>query len=121
MVSWQQTSKANNDALIKRVKFTIGSWKSGEFLPLVSRPFSLNTYCMSKVWFKTHSVDLRAGDITAISGACTSWAYQDMFDNPGERLLYRPNEDGGLGLQHVKSKAQASLIVTFFQTPNCCQ
>ena len=39
-----------------------------------------------------------------------------MFEKPGELLLYRPVEEGGLGLHHVKSKALAGLIVTFLQT-----
>ena len=35
LASWQQTRKVNNDELIARVKSTIGSWKSGKFMPLV--------------------------------------------------------------------------------------
>ena len=85
-------------------------------MPLVCRPFSLNSYCLSKAWFRTHSVDLRAGDISAYSSACKSWLYQDMLEKPSELLLYRPVEEGGLGLHHVQSKAMASLISTFLQT-----
>ena len=76
----------------------------------------MNTYCLSKVWFRTHSVDLRAGDLLAITGACKGWVYQDMFEKPNELLLYRSTESGGLGMHHVQSKALASLIVTFLQT-----
>ena len=79
LASWQQTRKINNDELQSRVKSTIGAWKSGKFLPLACRPFSVNSYCLSKVWFRTHSVDLRVGDIQAISSVCKSWIYQDMF------------------------------------------
>ena len=116
LASWQQSRKVNNDELLSRVKSTIGSWKSGKFLPLVCRPFSINTYCLSKVWFRTHSVDLRAGDILTISGACKGWIYQDMFEKPNDLLLYRTTEEGGLGMHHVQSKALAGLIVTFLQT-----
>ena len=56
------------------------------------------------------------GDITAYSSACKSWLYQDMLEKPSELLLYRPVEEGGLGLHHVQSKAQVSLISTFLQT-----
>ena len=42
--------------------------------------------------------------------------YQDMLEKPSELLLYRPVEEGGLGLHHVQSKAMASLISTFLQT-----
>ena len=65
--SWQTTRKLNNDELQKRVQTCIGAWKSGKFMPLVSRPFSINTYCTSKVWFRTGSVDLRVGHVTAIT------------------------------------------------------
>ena len=39
-----------------------------------------------------------------------------MFEKPEELLLYRPVEEGGLGLHHIKSKALAGLISTFLQT-----
>ena len=85
-------------------------------MPLVSRPFSLNTYCLSKVWFRTSSVDLRVGDITAITKKIKSYCYQDLYQKPSEVMLYRPVEKGGLGLHHVASKAKANLITTFLQT-----
>ena len=114
--SWPSTRKLNNDELQVRVQNCIGSWKSGKFLPLVCRPFSLNTYCSSKVWFRTSSVDLRAGDIKAITSRLKSYCYQDMYQKPSEVLLYRDVEEGGLGLHHIQSKALANLISTFIQT-----
>ena len=114
--SWQGTRKKNNDELLKRVNTCIGAWKSGKFMPLVSRPFSINTFCTSKVWFRTGSIDLRAADIVAITSKLKSYCYQDLFQKPSEVLLYRRVEEGGLGLFHVKSKAQAHLISTFIQT-----
>ena len=113
--SWQQTRKLNNDELISKVKTTINSWKSGKFLPLVCRPFSLNSYCLSKVWFRTHSVDLRVGDIVTITGLCKSWLYQDMLEKPSELVLYRDRDQCGLGLHNIRSKALAGLITTFLQ------
>jgi hypothetical protein len=80
------------------------------------RPFSINTYCLSKVWFKSSSVDLRALDITAINSKVKSYVYQDLFQKPSEVLLYRDVKDGGLGLHHLQSKSQAHLIATFLQT-----
>jgi hypothetical protein len=114
--SWQDTRGLNNDDLQTRVQNCVGSWKSGKFMPLVSRPFSINTYCLSKVWFRTGSVDLRVGDIKAITSKIKSYVYQDLYKKPSEVLLYRDVEDGGLGLHHLESKAQAHLIATFIQT-----
>ena len=105
--TWQKTRKQNNDELVERVKGTIGAWKSGKFMPLVCRPFSLNSYALSKVWFRTHSVDMRAGDITTLASLCKSYMYQDMLEKPSELVLYRKVEHGGLGLHNVKCKAMA--------------
>ena len=85
-------------------------------MPLVCRPFSLNTYCSSKIWFRTSSVDMRAWDISAITSRLKSYCYQDLFQKPSEVLLYRGVEEVGLGLHHIQSKALANLISTFIQT-----
>ena len=85
-------------------------------MPIACRPFSVNTYCLRKVWFRTSSVDLREGDIKAITSRVKSYCYQDLFQKPSEVLLYRRVEEGGLGLHHVQSKAQAHLIANFIQT-----
>ena len=114
--TWQKTRKQNNDELIDRVKGTVGAWKSGKFMPLICRPFSLNSYALSKVWFRTHSVDMRAGDISTLASLCKSYMYQDMLEKPSELVLYRKVEHGGLGLHNIKCKALASLISTFLQT-----
>ena len=107
LASWQQTRKANNDELLSRVKSTIGSWKSGKFVPLACRPFSVNSFCLSKVWFRTNSVDLRAGDIKSLSSACKGWIYQDMFEKPEELLLYRHLKKEGL----VSTISRARLLL----------
>ena len=47
-----QTRKANGDIIQARISNLIGSWKSGKFMDLTNRPWSLNTFALSKVWFK---------------------------------------------------------------------
>ena len=100
----------------KRIQNTVGSWRSGKLNPLVARPCSLNSYCLSKIWFRTGSVDLRVSDISYIHTKCKSYLYQDMLQKPSELVLFRPANEGGLGLQHVKCKAMAHLISVFLQT-----
>ena len=113
---WQSTRKINNDDLQNRVQGCIGGWKAGRFMPLTSRPFSLNTYCMSKVWFRSSSIDMRVGDITNITSKVKSYCYQDLLKKPSEVTLFRKVQDGGLGLQHVRCKSLAHLISTFLLT-----
>ena len=81
-----------------------------------SRHIHAISYALSKIWFRTHSVNIRAGDITAINNQCKGYIYQDMLEKPSELVLFRKVEEGGLGLQNVKCKALASLITTFLQT-----
>ena len=64
------------------------SWKSGKHMPLVSRPFSINTYCLSKLWFRSSSVDMREGDISAITSKVKSYCYQDLLLKPSEVTLF---------------------------------
>ena len=113
---WVQTRKANGDLIQDKVSKTINSWKSGKFMDLTSRPWSLNTYVLSKVWFKCHTVDLRVMDTSNITSKIKSWLFQDQLEKPQEMILHRPVHVGGLGLHHVKYKAQASLIRTFLET-----
>ena len=80
------------------------------------RPWSLNFYVLSKVWFRCWSVDLRVADITAIQNSVKSWLYADLWEKPSEAVLHRSVTFGGLGLTSVKHKALAMLIRNFMET-----
>ena len=67
--TWTQTRKANGDAVQKRVANTVNMWKTGKFMQLNQRSWSMNQYCLSKVWFRTHCVDLRVMDTNYITSA----------------------------------------------------
>ena len=95
--SGQTTRKINCDELKTRVKNTVGSCRSGKHLPLVCRPFSLNSFALSKVWFRTESVDWRQGNIQDISRKCKSWCYQDLLQKQSEVILYMGGGSGGFG------------------------
>ena len=49
LATYQKTRKVNCDELVDKVKNTTGAWKAGKFMPLISRPHSVITYCLSKV------------------------------------------------------------------------
>ena len=116
MASWHKTRKANGDALQLRIQNTIRPWKAGKFLPLTQRGWSVNTYALSKIWFRSKSIDLRVCDVNNITSSCKSWIYQDILVKPEEMILHRPHHHGGLGLHSVKYKALAGFITTFIQT-----
>ena len=81
-------------------------------MDLSIRPWSLNTFALTKVWFKCHTVDLRVSDISSVK----SWLFQDQIEKPEEMIFFRPIQFGGLGLHSVKYKALASLIRTLMET-----
>ena len=70
--TWTQTRKSNGDIVQQRVGNTINPWKAGKFMPLSMRPWSINCYVLSKVWFRCGSVDLRVSDLSAISSSVKS-------------------------------------------------
>ena len=88
--TWSKTRKANRDFMKNRVSSTCKQWKTGKFIHLSMRSWSLNQYCLSKVWFRTHSVDLRVMDINSITSSIKSWPYADQLIKPEVRILFRP-------------------------------
>ena len=85
-------------------------------MALTDRPHSLNTYCLSKVWFRCSSINLRVCDLTKISSNIKSWLFADQLEKPEEVVLYRPRECGGLGLLNVQFKAISLSIRSFLET-----
>ena len=71
--SWVQSRTVNGDAIQARVVSTINAWKSGKFMDLSCRPWSINTYALSNFWFKCHTVDIRVLDSSSISSKVRSW------------------------------------------------
>ena len=114
--TWTQTRKVNGDLIQSRVANTINPWKAGKFMPVTMRPWSINSYGLSKAWFKCHSVDLRVGDVGAITKCVKSWIYADMFEKPAEDIMFRPASYGGLGVISPKYRALACLIRSFLET-----
>ena len=114
--SFIQTRKVNGEQLQTRVKNVVGPWRAGRFMSMTIRPYSLNVYALSKVWFKCSCVNLRSQDIVSINKQVKSWLYQDCLEKPNELVLYRDGKDGGLGLLNVHVRSLALLIRSFLET-----
>ena len=116
--TWSSTRKKNGDLLQSKVSNQIGTWRTGKFMPLTSRPFSVNSFSLSKVWFRCATVNLREGDFKSINSSIKRWLYADLLLKPEEMVLFRPTSQGGLGLTSVKHKAMAFLIRNFLDLAN---
>ena len=110
------TRKLNGDKIQETVKNVIGPWKGGKFMPLIQRPYSVNSFCISKICFRSASINLREGDFNVINSQIKSWVFADQLEYPEEMVLYRSRDNGGLGLTHAKYKATAELIRSFLET-----
>ena len=117
--NYSATRRENGEILKGKVKDRIGSWKSGKFLPLTSRPWSINSFCLPRLWYRTGCLDLRVGDSNAITSSVKSWLFQDMLEKPQEMVTYRSVELGGLEMHNVKVRAMAMLIHTFLAQAIC--
>ena len=84
-------------------------------MPLSLRPYSGNTFALSKVWFCTSTVNLRETDFASINSFLKKWIYANLILKPEELLLFRPVKSGGLGLVSIKQKSTAFLIRTFME------
>ena len=116
MASYQKTRKVNCDELQSKVQNITGCWRGGKFMTLTDRPHSLNNFCLSKVWFRCSSINLRVSDFNKINSNIKSWLYADQLEKPEDHVLARPRRQGGLGVIHVQCKALSLLIRSFLET-----
>ena len=94
--TWSSTRRKNGDTIKQKVANLCGAWRGGKFMNLTERPFSINTFALSKVWFRSAIVNLREGDISAINSSIKKWLYADMLLKPEEKVLLCLIENGGL-------------------------
>ena len=105
----------NGEFLKKKVKNTIASFKAGRHMPLVCRPYAINTYILSKISYKSAIFNLRVQDINSINSMTKQYLTQDLLLKPPEALVYRDSDQGGLGLVHAGARAMANLLNCFIQ------
>ena len=61
-----------------------------------------NYFCLSKIYFRSDSVNPREGDFRAMNSQIKSWIFSNQMESPEELLLYRTKSSGGLGIVYVK-------------------
>ena len=113
--SWARTRQKNGSQLQEKVSLIAGSWRTGKFMPLISRPFSANCYIFNKIWYKCHTVNLREGDYNAVNSSVKKWLYSDLLIKPEVCVLYRDHKEGGLGMNNVRNKSRACFTRTFLE------
>ena len=110
-----KTRAVNGDDLTKRVKAAVAVYKHGRHSPLICRPYTINTFVMSKISYRSSIINLRSQDINNIQSVCKQWINKQLLVKPQECLLFREEDQGGLGLIHTESRCLANLTRTFIQ------
>ena len=111
------TRVKNSEIIVEKVQKITNMWKSGHHMALVDRAHALNSNVLSKVWFRSASIPLRIQDTKNIMRAIKSWMMRDQFNhNISDQIVYRPIDQGGLGLFHVQSRCEAHLLHSFLET-----
>ena len=110
-----KTRATNGDELTKKVQTTIGCYKAGRFSPLVCRPYTANTFVMSKISYRSSVVNLRLADTNKIQAMVKQWITQHLLLKPPEVLLFREVEEGGLALVNTAARCTANLLKNFVE------
>ena len=104
---------ANGEELVKRVQKKLSIYKSGRFSPLTCKPFTANTYLLSKITHRCGVISMRAADTRKIQSLIKTWITQELLQKPPEMILFRDPAEGGLGLISVEARSTANLIKNF--------
>ena len=116
MATFTKTRQANGDIVQGKVRNVIGPWCGGKFMPLNERSSSLNTYAFPKIWYKAHMMEYRVKDLNYFDKQGNKWLFADLLEKPIDLIKYRKRTDGGLGLQHIRTKCMSILIKSFIET-----
>ena len=60
--NYTKTRQENGNFAVELVKKKIDSWKGGKFMPFTDRAHSINSFILSKLWYRMASIELRKGD-----------------------------------------------------------
>ena len=108
---FHMTRVKNSEYITEKVDKITNMWKSGRYMALVDRAHTLNSNVLSKVWFRTSSIPLRVQDVQGITRSMKAWMLKDQFNrNISDQIVYRPIEQGRLGLYHIQSRAESHLL-----------
>ena len=116
METYNKTRKSNGEETERKLRLKLGPWRDGRFMPLVERSHSLNTYALTKIWYKAHTIEYRVSDINSFNKQAYSWLYADQLCKPQDHVKFRTKDQGGLGLHNVKCKSMAILLKAFLET-----
>ena len=108
--SWSKTRHIAGNELKQKVKCIRDSWRRGRFYDFLLRPHVVNTYLFSNIWHKASSINLLCSDMAKIQSEGNDYVFADCYLRPEKLVNYIERKEGGLQINHVRSKATALFI-----------
>ena len=113
--SWSKTRHKAGDELKQKIKSIRDTWRRGRFYDFLLRPHVVNTYLFSNIWHKASSINLLCSDMDKIQSEGNDYVFADCYLRPEKCVNYISKGEGGLKINHVRSKAIALFIKNFLE------
>ena len=113
--SWSKTRHKAGDELKLKIKHIRDTWRRGRFYDFLLRPHVVNTYLFSNIWHKASSINLLCSDMDKIQSEGNDFVHTDCYLRPEKSVNYLSKKEGGLQINHVRSKAMALFIKNFLE------
>ena len=108
--SWYKTRHTAGNELKQKIKSVRDIWRRGRFYDFLLRPHVVNTYLFSNIWHKASSINLLCSDLDKIQSVGNDYVFTDCYLRPEKPVNYINKREGGLQINHVRSKAMALFI-----------
>ena len=108
--NWSKTRQTAGNELKQKIKCIRDAWRGGRFYDFLIRPHVVNTYLFSNIWHKASAINLLCGDMDKIQSEGNDFVFADCYLRPEKPVNYIEKREGGLQIQHVRSKAMALFI-----------
>ena len=116
--SWRTSQRENGSKILKKVKLVADKWKGGRFYDFLLRPYIVNTYLFSNIWYSAGVIDLQLGHLDDIQKRGNQYVHSDCFLKPQKVANYLEKGKMGLGIVHVRTKALALFIKNILNEAN---
>ena len=113
--SWSKTRHQAGNELKQKIKSIRDTWRRGRFYDFLMRPHVVNTYLFSNIWHKASSINLLCSDMDKIQSEGNDYVFADCYLRPEKCVNYMGKKEGGLKINHVRSKAMALFIKNFLE------
>ena len=98
--------------IIKNIRSTTQKWTKERNWPMTTKAKIINKFILSKLWYAGQILHCQQEIINTIEKTISHYMFHDQIERIKLEELYKPKEEGGLGLVNIGAKCQALLTRT---------